>query len=153
MKKIIIGDVKIPEHNWILDHFEGDFIWFYTDHAIIGHPYGCTIRNVISSLIHHDIVEIYVIGLNKSSHHITNEMLEEYYQKEQISIDSRKTLEYIFVQTQGCSLTDWIQGLPLKEDNIRESVKLLKHHPIIPNRVKVTGYLAKENEKRIIQIV
>ncbi|MEW9053202.1 MAG: hypothetical protein AB2392_18725 [Neobacillus sp.] len=152
MKKIIIGDVKIPEQNWILDFLEGDFIWVYIDNAVISNPYSCTMRYVISNLIQQEIVEIYVIGLNSNSNHVTSEILEEYYQKEHICVDSMKTLEYLFIQTQGCSLADWIQGLPLKTDNIRESVKLLKRHPIIPKRVKVIGYLANESEKSIIQI-
>lgn len=153
MKKIIIGDVKISEQNWILDCLEGDFLWFYADHAVIANPYGCTIRNVITTIIQQEIIEIYVIGLNKPSNQVTGEMLEEFYQKEQICEDSINTLEYLFTQTKGSSIKEWVLGLPLKNDNIKESVKLLTHHPIIPKRVKVTGYVAKENEKKIIQIV
>jgi carbonic anhydrase len=153
MKKMIIGDVTFAEHNWILDHFEGDFLWLYVDHAAITSPYSCTLRNVISHLIRDTIVEIYVIGLNKRSKSITDEMLEEYYQKEQLSVDSIKTLEYMFIQTQDCTFADWIRGLPIPKDNIRESVHLLKHHPIIPERIKVTGYSVEEDEKKIIQII
>jgi carbonic anhydrase len=152
LKKIIIGDVKFPDQKWIIDYFKEEFIWFYIDHAVIGNPYGCTIRNVISNLINQEIDEIYVIGISQNPHYVTREKLMEYYQKEQICMETRKTLDYMFVQSKGFSFDDWISGLPVKEDNIRESVKLLKHHPIIPKRLKVTGYLANESEKNMKQI-
>lgn len=153
MKKIIIGDVKLPDQKWIVDHIKGDFLWFYTENAMIGDPYGCTIRNIISNLIHQEISEVYVVGLNGSPINITNNMLEDYFQKEQIDIDAKNTIEYMFDQTKGFSFSNWIKGMHSKEHNVRETVKLIKQHPIIPKRLKVSGYLAEENKKRLKQIV
>jgi carbonic anhydrase len=152
-KKIIIGDVTFPEQSWVIDQLGGEYLWFFVDHAVIGNPYGCTIRNVIATIINHSIDEIYVIGSNDKTQRITKEKIEGFYQKEQICSSSRETVEYIFNHSNGGSLSNWLTGLASKEENIKQSVQLLKHHPIIPKRLKVSGYLVVEREKNVKKIV
>jgi carbonic anhydrase len=153
MKKIIIGDVKLPEQKWILDNLNGECLWFYVDQAVIANPYGCTIRNIVSALMNQSIEELLVLGSCENDQQITLKKLDEYFKREQIGADSKNTVEYIFSCAHGSTLSEWLNGLPTKEDNIKKSVNILKQHPMIPKRLNISGYLVNEPEKHMMQIV
>lgn len=153
-KTIIIGDIRFPEHNWIFEQIKGEYLLFYVEHAVISNPYGCTIRNVISTLVNQNIDEIVVIGINEGSSKTINEKIDDFFEKENIGFETRQTVEYILKSSQsGFSFTDWIAGMSSKEENIKKSVNLLRRHPIIPKRLKVSGYLAKETKQDMKKIV
>ncbi len=105
--------------------------------AIISNPFGSAMRSIIVSLYALKAEEVYVIA-----HHscgmceLDSSVIVEGMKKDGIDEVVFKTLE-----TSGIDVNKWLHGFDSVEDSVKNSVKMIKEHPLLPSYAKVHGLI------------
>ncbi len=103
--------------------------------ASIMHPFGSVIRSVIVAIYEFNVDEIFVIG-----HHgcgMCNLNTENLLEK---AIDrgiSQEAINTLF--NGGIDVKKWLHGFDSVEESIKDSVNLIKRHPLMPQGISVHG--------------
>jgi carbonic anhydrase len=103
--------------------------------AIISHPFGSIMRSLVVAVYQLQAEEIFVIshydcGMNQNNG-------EELLQKIQDSGINVKVIETL--ENAGINLKEWLTGFDNVIDNVKNSVSLIKKHPLIPSEIPVHG--------------
>lgn len=105
--------------------------------GVISHPFGSAMRSLIIAVYELGVKEIMIIGhtdcgtLNLDSKQVLRHMTERGVSKEQLNM-----LEYC-----GVDFKKWIGGFSDTATAIRQTVDLVRHHPLIPDDVSVKGFI------------
>lgn len=103
--------------------------------ASIMHPFGSIIRSIVVAVYEFNADEVLVIG-----HHgcgMNNLNVDKIIEK---AIERGISTDVIATLTNaGINIKLWLHGFNSVEDSIKESVELIKNHPLIPKDVKVHG--------------
>lgn len=103
--------------------------------ATVIHPFGSILRSIIVAVYEFDADEIYVIG-----HHgcgmcnlDTDNLLDKILQRgiSEVSIET--------LNNGGVDIKKWLHGFDSVEDSIKDSVNLIKKHPLMPTGVSIHG--------------
>lgn len=103
--------------------------------AVISHPFGSTMRSIMVALYELQADEVAVIGhygcgmTGMNSKPIIEKALDN--GMEQSSLDA---LKYA-----GVDVDQWLQGFDDVEDNVQNSVDMIRQHPFLPNSTPVHG--------------
>ncbi|MBW0763010.1 hypothetical protein [Mammaliicoccus lentus] len=116
----------------------------------IAQAYGDVMRSIILSIYQKNIQEIYIIGKDEA-HNLSNIHLSEKIK----SMESRlKTIDYLFKnckpEMNGESIIDWLNGERDVHKRIEESVNQIYNHPLVPENIKISGIIFKENDAETI---
>ena len=101
------------------------------------HPFGSIIRSIIVAVYEFDAKDIMVIGhhgcgmSNLDTDSLINKMVER-----GISTNTISTINNC-----GIEINKWLHGFESVEDSIRESVSLIKNHPLIPKDINIHGLI------------
>ncbi|KMK77782.1 beta-class carbonic anhydrase [Alkalihalobacillus pseudalcaliphilus] len=105
--------------------------------AVISHPFGSIMRSILVALYQLQAEEILIIG-----HHgcgmtgLEHETLLEKAKARGVDLDVIEPLEYA-----GVDVKQFLSGFSSVEENILNSVDLVKKHPLLPNNVPVHGLI------------
>lgn len=105
--------------------------------ATIMHPFGSIVRSILVAVYEFNTKDVVVIGhhgcgmSNLNTDSIMNKMLSRGINSEVIST----------LNNSGINVGDWLHGFESVEDAIRESVRSLKNHPLMPKDVNVSGLI------------
>ena len=105
--------------------------------ATIMHPFGSIIRSVIVAIYEFDTDEVLVIGHKNCG--MSNIDGEETINKIISRGISEVTIETL--SNSGIDIKKWLHGFDSVEDSVKESVDLIKKHPLIPKEIKVHGLI------------
>lgn len=153
---LVITTVE-PRINRILPEIiqvpQQQILWLQSYGPVITHPYGCLVRNVIMSLYHYPIAQIYIAGeWNEEDNQLSETGLQDRLVQEHISKETWDTVDYVLQHTAGRSLCEWLRGADSMEENIRNSVWLLQTNPLLPNRIPVYGMLVEPDTGRFLKV-
>jgi carbonic anhydrase len=117
--------------------------------AIIAHPFGSIMRSLIVAVYQLKVHEIYVIAhLDCGMSEINGEDLLQTIQSRGIKPEVIKTLERA-----GINLKQWLTGFGNVEDNVKNSVNLIKEHPLMPADLPVHGLVIDPKTGRLDLII
>ncbi len=105
--------------------------------ATIVHPFGSIARSVIVAVYEFDADEVLVIGhygCGMSS--LNADKTIKKAMERGISQDVIATLS-----NAGIDIKKWLHGFDSVEDSVKESVELIKNHPLIPDDIAVHGLI------------
>ncbi|WP_415363940.1 hypothetical protein L1F34_000287 [Mammaliicoccus lentus] len=116
----------------------------------IAQAYGDVMRSIILSIYQKNIQEIYIIGKDEA-HNLSNIHLSEKIK----NMESRlKTIDYLFEnckpEMNGEGIIDWLNGERDVHKRIEESVNKIYNHPLVPENIKISGVIFKENNPETI---
>ena len=103
--------------------------------AIVAHPFGSVMRSIIVAIYELGAEEVMVIG-----HHgcgmgsINPAATKEKFKQRGIEVETIETLKYA-----GIDLDKWLLGFESVQDSVRNSVDIIRQHPLIPKDVIVHG--------------
>lgn len=103
--------------------------------AILKHPFGSTMRSILVAVYELQADEVMVIG-----HHgcgmasVNPDALLEKFIERGIKKETIETLEHA-----GVNLRQWLEGFEKVEENVKNSVRMIKDHPLMPKSVPVHG--------------
>ncbi len=105
--------------------------------ATIMHPFGSIIRSIIVAIYEFDTDEVLVIGhkncgmSNINGKETINKIINRGVTKETIGT----------LNNSGIDIKKWLHGFDSVEESVKESVELIKKHPLIPRDIKVHGLI------------
>lgn len=105
--------------------------------ATVMHPFGSIIRSIVVAVYEYQTDDVLVIGHHGCgmSNLNANKTLEKAIERG-ISTDVIKTLS-----NAGIDVNKWLHGFDSVEESIKESVELIKNHPLIPKDIRVHGLI------------
>ena len=105
--------------------------------ATIMHPFGSIMRSIIVAVYEFHADEVLVVG-----HHgcgMSNLNADETVKK---AIDRGISTDVITTLCNaGIDIKKWLHGFNSVEESIKESVELIKNHPLIPKDIKIHGLI------------
>ena len=116
--------------------------------ATIIHPFGSIIRSIIVAIYEFDTDEVLVIGhkncgmSNINGKETINKIINRGVTKETIET----------LNNSGIDIKKWLHGFDSVEESVKESVELIKKHPLIPRDIKVHG-LIMDSESGKLEVI
>lgn len=105
--------------------------------GVITHPYGSVMRSLLVGILELGVEEIMVIGhtdcgvQGMDGHHMLEELMERGVSQEHIDV----------IKSTGTDLEKWLGGFESVEQSVKDTVYALKHHPLMPEGIKITGFI------------
>lgn len=127
----------------------GDAKFIKNAGAVVTHPFGSIMRSIIVAVYDLGADEVCVIGHYGCGMNSINP--DETIQKmtdNGISTDVFETLEYA-----GVDLKAWLQRIESIPDSVRQSVDMIKNHPLMPKSLKVHGLMIDPETGRLDIVV
>lgn len=105
--------------------------------ASIMHPFGSIMRSVIVAVYEFQADEVLVIGHHDCGmSNLNTESILMKARERGISSEIISTL-----CNAGIDIKKWLHGFNSVEESVRESVEMIKNHPLIPKDIKVHGLI------------
>lgn len=105
--------------------------------ASIMHPFGSILRSIVVAVYEFKADEILVVG-----HHdcgMSNLNADKTIEKAMERGISPKVIATL--TNAGIDIKKWLHGFDSVEESVKESVELIKNHPLIPKDIKVHGLI------------
>ena len=105
--------------------------------GVITHPYGSVMRSLLVGILELGVEEIMVIGhtdcgvQGMDGHHMLEELVERGVSQEHIDV----------IKSTGTDLEKRLGGFENVEQSVKDTVYALKHHPLMPAGIQITGFI------------
>lgn len=105
--------------------------------GVVSNPFGSVIRSLLVAIIELGVEEVMVIGHTDCGvQHIDSEMMIRHMKERGITQDSIDLMKYC-----GVNFENWLAGFDTVEQSVTDTVDTIKHHPLMPQDVKIGGYV------------
>jgi carbonic anhydrase len=113
----------------------GDVMMIKVAGAVVAHPFGSVMRSILVAIYKLGAQEIAVVG-----HHACGMVDLEPDSLLQRTVEFGIKPEVLNTLTHaGIHLDDWLTGFKRVEDSVRNSVQMIKNHPLMPSNLPVHG--------------
>lgn len=105
--------------------------------GVISHPFGSVVRSLLIAIVELQVEEIMVIGHTDCGiQNLDPEKVLENLKQRGVPAENLELLK-----NSGINLDRWLRGFDTVETSVRETVLLLKNHPLIPKDVVISGFV------------
>ena len=116
--------------------------------GVISHPFGSVMRSLLVAVYELGVETILVIGhTNCGAQHMNAEEMCKHMIDAGISQDHIDMMHYC-----GVDFESWLQGFKDGEESVRESVKCIAHHPLIPSSIEVAGFIIDSTTRKLTEV-
>ena len=131
-----------------LNFKNGDIKLIKNAGAMVSHPFGGVMRSLLVCIYTLGVEEIAVIG-----HHDCGMQFLEASLIEQKIIEKGIPEKHLkLMKSMGIDLNKWLHGFDSAEDSVRQSVTMIKNHPLIPENIQVRGFLLNPKTGEIAEV-
>lgn len=117
--------------------------------GIISHPFGSAMRSIIIGIYELGIEEILVIGhTDCGARHTDSESIIEKMKNQGVTDENIDLIKYC-----GIDFEVWIGGFNDLEESIKQSVSIIRKHPLVPSRISIHGLIINSETGQLKQIV
>jgi carbonic anhydrase len=113
--------------------------------AIVSHPFGSVMRSILVAVYDLMAGEVAVVGHYGCG--MTGLSSANVLQKATARGVSEETLRTL--QNSGIDLQKWLTGFDSPEDGVRQSVQVIRQHPLLPKDVPVHGLMISPDTGRL----
>ncbi len=105
--------------------------------GVISHPFGSAMRSLLVAIYELQVEEVLVIGHYDCGMQALRPegMIEKMLSR---GVDER---ELALIEYCGIDIDHWLKGFDSPEESVKETVRVIKTHPLIPADVLVSGFL------------
>lgn len=105
--------------------------------GVVTSPFGSVIRSLLVAIIELGVEEVMVIGHTDCGvQHIDSEMMIHHMKERGITQESIDLMKYC-----GVDFENWLAGFDTVEQSVTDTVNTIKHHPLMPQDIKIGGYV------------
>lgn len=103
--------------------------------ATIFHPFGSIMRSIVVAIFEFKVDEILIIGhhgcgmCNLDTQNVLDKAIDRGISKDTINI----------LEKAGIDVKKWLHGFDSTEESIKDSVDIVKNHPLVPKDIVVHG--------------
>ncbi|MGG0657229.1 carbonic anhydrase [Rummeliibacillus pycnus] len=107
---------------------------------LILQPFDDFMRDIILTVYHENIEEIFVIDSNKDQKNVSR-LLNKIYENKELH-GKIQTVDYLLKNcapeyTEG-SISEWLEGSNSLTNNLQKNINIIRNHPLLPSTIKVT---------------
>ncbi len=113
--------------------------------AIVSHPFGSVMRSLLVAVYELTASEVAVVGHHECG--MTGLSCARVLQKAIERGVSEQTLETL--QSGGIDLQSWLTGFESPEEGVRQSVAIVRKHPLLPKGIPVHGLMMHPETGRL----
>jgi carbonic anhydrase len=123
----------------------GDVKIIKTAGAVVSHPFGSVMRSILVAIYSLNAEEVFTVGHYDCGMGSVNpsEMKRKFVERG-IKEETIKTLEY-----SGLNLESWLKGFDCVTDSVKNSVSLIRNHPLLPDNIPVHGLVIDPNTGKL----
>jgi carbonic anhydrase len=112
--------------------------------AVVAHPFGSVMRSIIIAIYNLNATEVFIVGHTDCGMGSVNpgSMIEK-FKAEGITDKTINTMEYY-----GLDLERWLKGFNYVNESVRNSVNLIRNHPLLP-KIPVHGLVISSNTGKL----
>ena len=105
--------------------------------ATVVHPFGSVIRSILVAIYEFGAEDVFVVahkscGMSElNTKEFVEKMIDRGIKKETIDI----------LNNSGVDVEKWLHGFDSVEESVKESVKMIKNHPLLPKEIRVHGLI------------
>ncbi|USG63628.1 carbonic anhydrase [Brevibacillus ruminantium] len=127
----------------------GDFKHVKSAGAVVSHPFGSIMRSILVAIYELNAEEVIVVG------HYDCGMSAINADKMMAKMKERGIAEETFhiIKNSGIRLNSWLRGFDCVEESVKNSVDVIKNHPLLPVHVPVHGLLIDPVTGKLDQVV
>lgn len=115
--------------------------------GVINHPYGSAVRSLLIAIYELGVQEVMIVGHTDCGvQHMNAERILAKMKARGVDIQEASPNLY------GVELTSWLQGFEDVEIAVRESVTLLKRHPLITKDIDIYGFIMDSSTGELIAV-
>jgi carbonic anhydrase len=111
-------------------------------------PYGSVMRSLLVAIYELGVKEIMVIAHTECGFQHTNCTRMTELMK-QGGIDDQV---FEAVKEKGINLETWLEGFKDTESSVRNSIAIIRNHPLVPAHVEAYGYIFETDTGRLIEV-
>jgi carbonic anhydrase len=127
----------------------GDVKFIKTAGAIVSHPFGSVMRSIMVAVYELHADEIFVVAhYDCGMSAVNSDRVIESMKERGVSEETLSTLEY-----SGIQLSNWLRGFDDVTESVKNSVSVIKNHPLIPKEIKVHGLVISPETGKLDVIV
>lgn len=116
--------------------------------GVITHPFGSVVRSLLIAIYELGVEEIMIIGHTDCGvQHMEYQDLLNKMLKRGVSSEAIEMMAY-----SGIDFKDWLSGFHDTKSAVKQSVKVLKNHPLLPKDVCITGYIMDSETGQLVSI-
>lgn len=131
-----------------LDFKNGDIKLIKNAGAIISHPFGSAMRSLLVCVFFMNVEEIAVIGhYDCGMQGFDTDVLKRKMKEKGVS---QKNMDMI--KALGVDMAGWFKGFEDSAGSVRETVTIIRNHPLIPEEIRVRGFLIDPRTGAVEQI-
>ncbi|CAM5792469.1 MULTISPECIES: beta-class carbonic anhydrase [Brevibacillus] len=127
----------------------GDFKHVKSAGAVVSHPFGSIMRSILVAIYELNAEEVVVVGHYDCGMSVINA------DNMMAKMKARGITEETFniIKHSGFRLHSWLRGFDHVEDSVKQSVEVIKNHPLLPKEVPVHGLLIDPVTGRLDRVV
>ncbi|MTI82240.1 MAG: carbonic anhydrase [Firmicutes bacterium] len=117
--------------------------------ATISHPFGSVMRSLLVAIFELKAEEVCVVGhydcgmINFSSSSMLKKALDRGIKEETITTLLNADID----------LNKWLEGFNCVEDSVKNSVQMIKKHPLFPNNIPVHGMVIDPETGKLSEVI
>ncbi len=105
--------------------------------GVITEPFGSAVRSVLVGIYELGVEDVMVIGHSDcGAQHISGEVMIDLMKKRGITDEDIELCRFFEVD-----FDHWLSGFDSNDKSVRESVRMLRNHPLVPKDVRIHGFL------------
>ncbi len=105
--------------------------------GVISNPFGSVVRSLLISIFELGVEKVLVIGHTDCGvQHMDSKEMIDHMKARGVSQESLDMIGYC-----GIDFEKWLSGFDDVESSVRETVNLLKEHPLIPDDIEIGGFI------------
>lgn len=105
--------------------------------GVVTHPFGSAVRSLLIAIMELNVSEVMVIGHTDCGvQNLDADQMIDRLKERKVSTEQIDMIKYI-----GIDLNTWLKGFDTVEDSVKQSVEILRHHPLIPKDVTIAGFV------------
>lgn len=128
-----------------------NMLMIQSDGPVISHPYGDIMRSIVLAIYQENVEEIFVVGTNEN---VTASVHGQ--SPFDLVKDKIQTVDYLFQncmpEFSGGTVKEWLNGNENGREQVEKSVKIIRHHPLVPAYVKVRGFMVNDRDGEISNV-
>ena len=123
----------------------GDVKIIKTAGAVVSHPFGSVMRSILVAIYELNAKEVFIVGHYDCGMGGVNPLaMKQKFVEQGIKEETIKTLEY-----SGMNLEKWLRGFDNVTDSVKNSVSLIRNHPLLPKYIPVHGLVIDPSTGRL----
>lgn len=105
--------------------------------GVVTSPFGSVIRSLLVAIIELGVEEIMIIGHTDCGvQHIDSEIMIRHMLERGVPQDHIDLMKYC-----GIDFESWLAGFDTVEQSVEETVDTIRNHPLIPDDIRIGGYI------------